>query len=85
MEAHVLRRIRQDQALEKSTRPSWLEVLAPSTAAIVAGIALLALGSALFTALSTSTYATQSGRQAAASQALDFDFVRQTELVKFEK
>ncbi|MBC2596463.1 hypothetical protein H5P28_19510 [Ruficoccus amylovorans] len=85
LEARILRRVHQDQVIETSNWLSWLGAFAPSTTAIVASVALLALGSAFFTALSASAYASQNGRQAAASQALDFDFVRQTELVKFEK
>ncbi len=83
MESRVRRRIRAESRDEAHGWFSWNII--PSGAAIMAGVALFALGSAVITAFSASAYANQTERQAAASRALDFDFVKQTELVKFER
>jgi hypothetical protein len=85
VETQVLRWVRQDKQAQTPVWLAWTATVLSAPAALAAAIALFAIVSATITATSASTFASHNERQVAASRALDFDFVKQTELVKFER
>ncbi|MDP0497680.1 MAG: hypothetical protein Q7Q73_15870 [Verrucomicrobiota bacterium JB024] len=85
VETNVLRRIRQEKEAQSPVWLAWPASILSAPAALAAVIALFAIVSAVITATSATAYASHNERQIAATRALDFDFVKQTELVKFER
>lgn len=85
VEPQVMRWIREGKQPQTPIWLAWPATVLSAPAALAAAIALFAIVSAAITATSASAYASHNERQVAASRALDFDFVKQTELVKFER